>query len=1155
MPRLSPRRALVLLLWLVAACSGGDTPTAPRAVPPGVLSLTVAGLPAGASADVSVSGLTFSRTATGSVTWTDVPAGVHTITVRPVRTAEGSFAATPSVVSVTVVSGATPSAASITYQALPSALDLMLLGVPAGVDAPVTVSPPGGGELAAASSRVLTSANSGRWRVAAGPLLTGGFRYTPTPASADTLVQHGDTARVAVRYDVSSGALAVAVTGLPAGRPGAVQVTGPDGFSRSVTATATLTELVPGAYRVVAAAVAANGITFRPTPDTLAVTVRASVVAAPAAVVYAAQVGRVVLTTDGLPTDAAPVLTLTGNGLTRALSGATTLDSLPVGRYTVSAVPLTTAGVRYAPTPREQSFTISTGATTTVTVAFAVVPTVLDIPVTGLPAGTPANISLLSPTGETVTVTGTTRLSPAVAGRWRLSASGVSGSGATYVPTPTTRDTTVSAGDTLPLPVHYAITTGAIAVVVSGLPGGVSGNVSVTGPGGFSRTLTATATITLLTPGSYTVSATSVGTGATTFVPVPVSQQITVVASLVASPATVSYALATGTVTIATSGIPGSVTPTFALSGTGAPRSVSGAGTVSALAVGTWTIAANTIVSGATTYTPSPASQSVTITPNGAATATFAYASTVAQNYAISTAYVTQAIQRIDGTVALVAGRDALLRVFVQASAANSARPDVRVRLYDGATLLQSTLIPAPETAVRTALAEGTLTSTWNLIVPGANIRPTTQLLIDLDPALAVTDADRSDNIWPRSGVPLALRVNSVPTFTVRFVPIVAGGRTGNVTAANKGAFLTSVRRMFPLNTVVSDVRAPFTASATDIQSTDGNGQWLTVLSELNALRATDGAPSTMHYYGVLGVSYTSGVAGYGYVPGRAAVGWDLLPSGDEVAAHEWGHNFSRNHAPCGTTGDTNFPYSGGIIGHWGWNSALNTLVPPSWTDVMGYCNNQWVSDYTWSAAMQYRSTAAAVVASAGASDTPREGLLVWGRITNGRVQLEPAFRVQAPAGAGVPSSAIRLELLDADGATLLDTPIEAPAVDHAATTDERQFAVVVPWSAALEDRLADIRVRDTRSPLSAIGQRRVRLTAPGADGTPVTPPVQAQVERTADGRSRVTWNSAAYPMAMVRDAATGALMGFVRRSGDTVVTGGRAVEMVYSDGVRTVRR
>ena len=62
-------------------------------------------------------------------------------------------------------------------------------------------------------------------------------------------------------------------------------------------------------------------------------------------------------------------------------------------------------------------------------------------------------------------------------------------------------------------------------------------------------------------------------------------------------------------------------------------------------------------------------------------------------------------------------------------------------------------------------------------------------------------------------------------------------------------------------------------------------------------------------------------------------------------------------------------------------------------------------------------------------------------------------------------------------------------------------------------------------------------------------------VDRTTDGRARVTWNSSAYPMAMVRDASTGALMGFVRRSGDAVVTGGRAIDVIFSDGVRSVRR
>jgi hypothetical protein len=52
-----------------------------------------------------------------------------------------------------------------------------------------------------------------------------------------------------------------------------------------------------------------------------------------------------------------------------------------------------------------------------------------------------------------------------------------------------------------------------------------------------------------------------------------------------------------------------------------------------------------------------------------------------------------------------------------------------------------------------------------------------------------------------------------------------------------------------------------------------------------------------------------------------------------------------------------------------------------------------------------------------------------------------------------------------------------------------------------------------------------------------------------------VRWDNASYRMAMVRDAATGELMGFVRRNGGEVATGGRATEVVFSDGVRSVVR
>jgi hypothetical protein len=1263
--RFGSRLALASWSLLIVACSGGDTPVAPQARPvpppvaapvlPGILSIAVSGLPAGANADITVNGPSnFGRTATGTASWADAPAGRHTVTIRNVRTADGVFAASPATMEVTVVSGPTPTVVTIVYAPLPSAIEVTVAGVPTGAEPSVNVTLPSGGDRTLSSSGVITSATGGRWRVNALSLSAeraGGYRYAPTPSTIDTVAVPGDTTRVTVRYAVASGAMAIAVTGLPTGVNGIVQVRGPAGFSRTVTSTSTLIDLDPGVYQVISAPVTNNGVNFTPFRDSTSVTVTASLVAAPAPVTYTAQVGRVAITVSGLPADAVPSLTLTGafagGSATRTLSGSTTLDSLPVGNYTLAAVPLTVSGVRYVPSPASQVVRVSTGDLAAASVTWSVVPTVVDVTVSGLPNGTNASATLTAPSGETAAITTSLRLSPATAGRWRLAAQSVSGGGAIYVPVRVSIDTSVAAGDTLRMPLQYALNSGALALQLSGLPGGASGNVTVTGPGGFTRSVTATSTITGLTPGSYTVTAGTVVSSGESYAPAPTSQQVVVAASLVATPATVTYtrvvttgALAvvvnglpngvsanitvtgpqsfarvvtsastltalvpgsytisattvanagtnyvpappsqiitvpaslvpssatvtygavvtTGSVAIAATGLPGGAIPVFTLTSGGTTRTLNGAGTVTALSAGTWTVSAGTVSSGGNSYTPTPSSQSTTVTANSTSSVSFVYALVITTppgggtNYTIPNVYLTQAIQRLDGTVTLAAGRDALLRVFVRANAANSARPDVRVRVYDGASLLQTSTIPAPEASVRTVIDEGTLGSTWNVTIAGANIRTALRVLVDLDPAQAVTDANRSDNTWPTGGSPQPISVASVPTFNVRFVPIVVGALTGNVSSANKASFLSSVSRMFPLNAISSDVRAPFTSSATEIQSNDGNGQWLTVLSEINALRTTDGAPSTMHYYGVLKVSYTSGIAGYGYVPGRAAIGWDHLPSGDRVAAHEWGHNFSRDHAPCGTTGDANYPYSGGVINNWGWNSLSNTLVPPTWTDVMGYCGNQWISDYNWSAVMQYRSASGGV----SSPSAPGEGLLVWGRVVNGRILLEPAFRVNAPTSVGATSASHRLELLDADGTSLLDTPIHAEKVDHATTADERQFAVVVPWSATLETRLASIRVRDARSPLAAVARTSARMVVPSPGGTPSTPALQAQVDRSTDGRARVTWNSSAYPMAMVRDASTGALMGFVRRSGDAVVTGGRAVDVVYSDGVRSVRR
>ena len=96
-------------------------------------------------------------------------------------------------------------------------------------------------------------------------------------------------------------------------------------------------------------------------------------------------------------------------------------------------------------------------------------------------------------------------------------------------------------GGTAPPP---APSQGSLQLTISGLPSGVAAQVSVTGPGGFSQAVTASQTLSALTPGSYTVTGTLVTSGLVSYTPAPVSQSISVAAGSTGA-ATVSYSAAT----------------------------------------------------------------------------------------------------------------------------------------------------------------------------------------------------------------------------------------------------------------------------------------------------------------------------------------------------------------------------------------------------------------------------------------------------------------------------------------------------------------------------------------------------------------------------------------------------------------------------------
>jgi hypothetical protein len=689
---------------------------------------------------------------------------------------------------------------------------------------------------------------------------------------------------------------------------------------------------------------------------------------------------------------------------------------------------------------------------------------------------------------------------------------------------------------------------GSLAVEVSGLPPGASADVSVTGPGGYAHSLSGSETLSGLAPGGYTVAANSVTSDGQAYQPAQTTQSVTVAGGVTPASAQVSYGIAGASLAVNVAGLPPGASAAVTVSGPDSfERLVTGTTTLTNLAPGVYAVAAQSVAPGGVQYDPSPSTQNANLTSGGSASAAVSYtaASAGGFNLRIDGMYLTQSVQTYGGGVPLVKDRDGYLRVFVTATQSNVAAPAVRVRFFhDGVQVLEST-IPAPGLSVPLSPQEGNLTSSWNLPVPKALIQPNLSILAEVDPANAVAESVETDNLFPSSGAALPMDVRTTSTFSVRMVPVIqsVNGRIGNVTNANKNDFLDATMRLHPLARYDVDLRAPYTTNAPAVDADNANGAWTRILNQVDAVRTADG--NSRNYFGVINADYSSGVAGIGYIRGRTAVGWDKNGA-DYVAAHEWGHNWGREHAPCGGAGspDASYPYAGGIIGVYGFDVQAQSLKPPTSTDLMGYCNNEWISDYTYEGVLSYRAGAAQADVAAFAQ-AMQPCLLVWGRVVDGHPVLEPAFEVvtrpslpERPGDFSVEGSAV-------DGSSLFRLSFSPQEVADDPRGD-RHFAFAVPLQPDRASLLNVIR-------LSVPGRPAVSVRAAGQapTGAPSAASLDVRAVRAGAGRVSFTWDAAAHPMVMVRDPSTGQVLSFAEGGRVDIATDRTDLEVQLSNGVR----
>ena len=356
-------------------------------------------------------------------------------------------------------------------------------------------------------------------------------------------------------------------------------------------------------------------------------------------------------------------------------------------------------------------------------------------------------------------------------------------------------------------------------------------------------------------------------------------------------------------------------------------------------------------------------------------------------------AYLVQAVQSREFPVPLVAGEEALLRVFVTASRDNDERlPPVRVSFHLNGALAHVAEIAGGPGPIPTEVDEGSLATAANAVVPADVVQPGLEMVVEVDPDGTLDPALGVARRIPATGR-AAIDVQAMPLFDLTVVPFlwtedpdsaVLESASGMAADPEGHELLELTRTLLPVGAL--DVKA-------DEPVLSSSNNTLDLRKQVPAIRVMEGG--TGYWMGMMSGSYT-GAGGLGQLGGPASF---AIPLAD-VIAHELGHNFNLSHAPCGGAGnpDPAYPNANGTIGAWGYDFRDDRLVPPSWFDLMGSCGPdlEWVGDYHFTKALHYRLREEDARSAAAAAAV--RSLLLWGGTdADGQPYLEPAFVVDAP--------------------------------------------------------------------------------------------------------------------------------------------------------------
>lgn len=479
---------------------------------------------------------------------------------------------------------------------------------------------------------------------------------------------------------------------------------------------------------------------------------------------------------------------------------------------------------------------------------------------------------------------------------------------------------------------------------------------------------------------------------------------------------------------------------------------------------------------------------------------------------AAAAVHLTQAVQTLDGGVPLIAGRAALLRLFLIGDRPSFFRPRPLATFHLDGEVIHTLRLDPPEDLLPVEIEEGRGDRSFNGEVPGWVLQPGVEFAVEPDPDGVVPTLPGSDRRVPAEGW-LPLDVREVPPLDLKIVPVLRGADDLAVLRwvdgiTPDGRSTTFIRSILPVGELELTIRDPYRTSA-DLTTERG---WLELLREIDVLRLIEGGRG--YYYGAVVQPAGSPWGGLGFIGRPTSVGHINL----DTFAHELGHNMGLRHAPCGGANapDPNFPYADGSIGAFGYETrdGVRRIVGPrEYRDLMSYCDPSWISDYHFMKALAFRRARDPLRPTDAAgppTDATGRVLILWGSVGGEELLIDPAFVVEAPPRPPREPGPYRIEGLDAAGRRLFDFSFAPNEVEFGGA----QFAFAIPYEAAWA---------------GAAGLDRIRLS--GAEGSVLLP---------RSGGRRV---------ALVTDPATGRLRGILR-GGAAMPAWAEGLDIAESDGV-----